>query len=456
MIKLEEKQVNDLFFSCLFEQNEVVDGRANGYFTAIESIAPNYEGKCPVIGFCTKRLNQKKHRIIEVIDALPKINEGILWDELYFDSEGNKWCQDIKTIDQLVMMGLACEVVSHTIVEDNGKKISIIKRTKENDRYQVAGQSPEDLPQPKYDLLPEYTPEEWKLVEKNRDRITKDLNENIEIIQTGFSFIGIKASLNQKHRNVLDFYSIDDEYLVSKKFADTDGIIGIEGLLNQRLTTEFWDCKGSKITYLCDGDRHIFLRSSEINRYVHRIELTKSSDKKIERIEVSTTDPNADYIIKKIKVDSSDLEVELNNQFGPYGNYEDGIKRSLWYRHPLLSNDNKVLYVIEAEWPEKGHILSSDGCQITIDDEQIMSGLSAEEFYLISSLIVSHPRNREIITFTTDELDKQIPGIKQYIYDNFPLYNLLTDESAYESMPIVEDVIEKTKHEKCNIKQIKR
>lgn len=149
MRKLEGKQINDLFFSCLFEEDELIDGIPTTEFTSVGSIAPNYKGKCPTIGFSTNKLNEKKQTIIEFIDSLPKINEGCIWEDLYYDCLGNKWCEDIKTIDQLVMMAQACGLINHTIIEGSGDKISIITRTKQNDKLLVKGSDPELLLQNK-------------------------------------------------------------------------------------------------------------------------------------------------------------------------------------------------------------------------------------------------------------------------------------------------------------------
>lgn len=454
MRKLEEKQINDLFFSCLFEEDELIDGRPTTEFTSIESIAPNYKGKCPTIGFSTNKLNEKKQIIIDFIDALPKINEGSIWEDLYYDCLGNKWCEDIKTLDQLVMMALACGLISHTIIEGNGDKISIITRTKENDKSLVKGSNPELLPQNKNNEIIKqgYTLEELKLIAENKSKITEELNQYIEIIKTGFKFLGINVILNKENVNQLDFFNNENKLIFSKKFEDTDGILGIDGILNQRLRTEFMDSIGNEITYLCDGDRHIFSLSSEANNYGYRVEITQPINQKPSRILISTTDANSNYIIKRIEVDGYDLLVELNNQFGPYGNYEDGEKRYLWYRNPKLSKgQNNLLYMIEDEWYEKGHHLSSDGSEITIDGKKIISGLTHDQFYVLSTLIACHPRNRELIIYTMDELDKQLSGVKQYVSDNFILYNVLSNENSYESNPLVETIIQSTIHEKCNI-----
>ena len=454
MRKLDENEINNLFFSCLFDDDELIDGRPTTEFTSVESIAPNYKGKCPTIGFSTNKLNEKKQTIIDFIDSLPKISEGCIWEDLYYDCFGNKWCEDIKTLDQLVMMALACGLINHTIINDNDNKISIITRTKQNDKLLVKGLNPELLSKNKNNQIEKqgYTPEELKLIAENKSKITQELKQYIEIIKTGFKFLGTNVNLNKEKLNQLDFFDNENKFIFSKKFKDTDGILGIDGILKQRLRTEFMDCFGNEITYVCDGDRHVFLLSSKTNNCGYRVEITQPVNQKPSRIMILTTDANSNYIIKKFEIDNYELCVELNNQFGPYGNYEDGEKRYLWYRNSKLSKgQNNLLYMIEDEWYEKGHQLISDGYEITIDGKKIVSGLTHKQFYVLSTLIACHPRNRELIIYTMDEIDKQLPGVKQYVSDNFILYNVLSNENSYESNPIVEYIIQSTIHEKCNI-----
>ena len=47
-----------------------------------------------------------------------------------------------------------------------------------------------------------------------------------------------------------------------------------------------------------------------------------------------------------------------------------------------------------------------------------MTGLTQDQFYNLSTLIACHPRNRELIIYTLNELDKQLPGVKKYVSDN--------------------------------------
>ena len=455
MKELNEKQISDLFFSCLFEEDELVNGMPIAEFTAVESIAPNYEGNCPIIGFSTNKLNEKKQTIIDFIDSLPKINEGALWEDLYYDRFGNKWCNDIKIIDQLIMMALACGLVNRITIEDKNDKIFIIIRTNQNDKLPVIGVKPDITSQSKDDKTAkqDYTLKKINLREKKEAKITYDLSQYIEIIKTGFKFFGINVSLSKEKVNQLDFFNNENKLIFSKKFEDIDGIISkFDRMLNQKFRTEFSDSLGNKFTYLCDNDTHIFILYSELNNYSYCVEITQPLNQKPSRIRISTTDANSNYIIKEFEISDCDLIAELNNQFGVYGNYEDGEKRYLWYRNPKLSKrKDNLLCMIEDEWYQKGHYLNSDGYEITIDGKKVMTGLTQDQFYNLSTLIACHPRNRELIIYTLNELDKQLPGVKKYVSDNFGLYNILSDENSYKSNPIVEAIIQSTIHEKCNI-----
>lgn len=446
MKKLESKKINELFYNCFFEEDEIINGRPTSEFTSIKSINPN---KNITVALSTKKLNENKKDIIEYVDALPKIEEGNSLDNLYFDKEGNRWCDDIKTLDQLMMLALACQIVSYTTIELGGKKIVTVCRVRENDELKIKGTAPELMNEQKDNQLSNgYTEEEKKLIAQNKIRITQELNEYNEIINTGLGFFGVHAFISDKTENQLDFYDDNNDLLFTKKFEDTDGIVGWDAIFNQRLSCEFTDKFQHKINYLVDGNRHIFLLSSTGDKhYGYRVEITKDNDKNnYSHILVSTQDKNADYVIKRIEISDKDLKVELNNQFGPYGNYEDGEKRYLWYK---TSGD--FLSMVEDEWHDKGHYLYGDGSSVKIDNKKIISGLTKQQFLMLSTSIVQHPRNKELVLYAVEELEKQLPGIKEFICNNFPLYNFIV-ESEYEQDFITESIIKATIHEKCNLK----
>jgi len=125
MKKLESQKISELFYNCFFEADEIINGRPIGEFTSIKSINPN---KNITVLLSTMKLNKNKNIIIEYIDLLPKIDEGNSLDNLCFDRNGNKWCEDIQILDQLLMMALACQLISYTTLELKDEEIVTIKR----------------------------------------------------------------------------------------------------------------------------------------------------------------------------------------------------------------------------------------------------------------------------------------------------------------------------------------
>ena len=448
MRKLEENYINKLFDSCFFEEKEIVDGRPTSEFTTVEPINP--EAHVTIV-FSTNKLNQNKKAILELIDSLPNIEEGNSLENLYFDKEHNKWCKDIKILDKLINMAMACEAVSCTTTEIDSEIITIVKRTKEKDLLEVKGTNPEVLPTKSNLPAKGYTEQEKKLIAENKIRITKELKYYNSIINIGLGFYGIHAIITTENENKIDFYDQDNNLLHSRIFEDTDGIIGIEAMLDQRLKCEFKDTFGNTIMYLVDDKRHIFLLSApEGQKYGYRVEITMGNDNNYERICIKTTNANDDYVIKNINIDSGDLHVELDNQFGPYGNYVDGERRHFWYKDTKISG-TCLLFMTEDEWRLKGHHLIGDADGIKIDNKEVVSGLTNEQFYLLSTQIARHPRNKEMIVYALEEIDKQLPGIKDFVSNHFPLYNFIVN---YEDQPniIVDAIIQATIHPKCNLK----
>lgn len=447
MKKLEEEQINELFSSCFFEDDEIIDGRPTGEYTSVRSINPK---KKITVVLSTDKLNEKKKDIIEYIDLLPKIVEGNNLENLYFDNEGNKWCEDFKILDQLIMLALACEVISYSTIKADGDEVVFVNRTRGNDNQKVKGLSPETLPPIKNNQLAKgYTEEEKRLIAENKNRITEELKKYNKIINTGLGFFGVHAVINAENENQLDFYDNNNNLLLSRKFEDTSGIIGMEGILNQRLRSEFEDALGNEINYLVDGNRHLFILSNNAKNYGYRVEITLDESLKPHMIEVRSEAANEDYIIKSLLIDKTDLKVELDNQFGPYGNYEDGTKRKLWYTN-TMENGEKHLSMIEDEWYSKGHHLYGDSSGIKVDGITMASRLTTREFYYLATEIAAHPRNKELILFTLEELNRQLPGIKEFVINNFPLFNFIIN-FEYQPEEIVESIIEATIHEKCNL-----
>lgn len=288
-----------------------------------------------------------------------------------------------------------------------------------------------------------FTKEELDLISHNKQLITKELDQCINLIKTGFKFLGINVILSTENVNQLDFYDSENNHILSQKFEDDAGLIKIDGKFMQvpRLQLKFIDRLGTKYTYVHFENKHAFNASSADGKLYYNIDIFHSINQKPSSVQIYTEDANADYIIKKFDIDNFVCRVELNNQFGSYANYDTGVEKSLTYDSRLLQRDYDLLLdVSEAYGNSEHYSVCNSGYDIKINWDQKISGLTSKQFYELINMIVRHPKNREFILFTIDELDKQLPEIKQYVSENFPLFNSLTDSNLYKPNFIVDSI----------------
>lgn len=306
----------------------------------------------------------------------------------------------------------------------------------------------------------EYTEEEKKLIEKNKKLITRELKRYINTIDLGFSLLGYHVVINKDNVNQLDFYDKDNNLVYSKKFKDTCGILVLD--FGKRLSTNFINKFGDEIYYFLDNQndcnhRHVFISSSIENgkNAIHRIELTYNKDNSIlENIEVTTINKNDEYITKRLKLDEGNLNIELNNQSGFYGNHIDGEKRELWYTNSK-STVYPAFFMVECIWPnlnENHHLIIGKLNGFSFNKNNITGPLTYSQFDQTALNITRHPRNKETIEYTLNELEKTLSGIKELIINNFPIYNYIMD-GEYQPDPEIDEMINKAIINKCNIKE---
>ncbi len=104
------------------------------------------------------------------------------------------------------------------------------------------------------------------MIAENRRRITQELEENNEVINIGLGFFGVRAVISETVENQLDFYDKDDNHLSSKRFEDTDGIVGFAAVFGFGLDCQFKDNSFNDITHMADDNRHIFVLNSHSDK----------------------------------------------------------------------------------------------------------------------------------------------------------------------------------------------
>lgn len=98
---IESEKVTETFMSLLFADEEITDNKTPKNTVVVEGLTGSF-------GLHAGRLQENKKAIVEWIAQLPsKIDEGCSFLELCNDNQGNQWTSFQRTVEQLMVMGLA-------------------------------------------------------------------------------------------------------------------------------------------------------------------------------------------------------------------------------------------------------------------------------------------------------------------------------------------------------------
>jgi hypothetical protein len=105
---LSAERMHEIFMKCLFKNGEDTTNHI-----AVNGLTMN-------IGFHPGRIEENKAEIIEMLDCLPdnfKVGKGGGWSFLNMcnDKEGNQWADSHRTMEELVMLGLAIDMVDYNV-----------------------------------------------------------------------------------------------------------------------------------------------------------------------------------------------------------------------------------------------------------------------------------------------------------------------------------------------------
>lgn len=162
------------------------------------------------------------------------------------------------------------------------------------------------------------------------------------------------------------------------------------------------------------------------------------ADSNIPRIEIRIIDPNAENIITEFETNSYSFYANLNNTFGPYGNYIDGTNRSIRYTDISKNPYRGATYFMNHEtiWNGDGSyiMLEKKLHDIPFKDDVHLRTLvfkngqtGVRDFDLpvsycdvdnIAKYLLKQPRTINLVEYVLNNIDRYLPGIKQYIFDN--------------------------------------
>lgn len=293
-----------------------------------------------------------------------------------------------------------------------------------------------------------------KDTEKYEQYVSEELAKYIDTIQFGLSFFGIMAQINEENKNQIDFYDENNNLLHSKIInAPKNKTELIEGLLKAQFSAKFrtnlgeFSWKSEPINEGENSENYYF--NLNCGDYSKSIVICRR-DGKISSIEAQINGKE-DFNIKKLSVSNINGEMinfELDDVFGSKGNHEEGKVRKLYYNKSKYNNDIYAC-ISEAYAHEKNTSLESshtswDGEE---KDRIITWNNNDRKEFIVPSIkmldyitkILSHPRSKEIITYLEGEIEKEFPGMIDFINSNFNAYNKIKG-LTYETDPEFEEL----------------
>lgn len=143
--KLTIQKVQEIFNDCLFKKEEFKDNKPTKNFTVGEGILQKAV-------FNTEKLNQHKPEIVEMIDEVENINQGVHCLQMCVRKDGSIWTNYEGDLDCLMMLGLATEVleVPLNIPRDEwyeffSTAFPYVKKNNEKVATPVTGNNPKDF-----------------------------------------------------------------------------------------------------------------------------------------------------------------------------------------------------------------------------------------------------------------------------------------------------------------------
>jgi hypothetical protein len=161
----------------------------------------------------------------------------------------------------------------------------------------------------------------------------------------------------------------------------------------------------------------------------------------VPRLEVKVIDPNAENIITTFYVSSYSLDAEIENAFGPYGNYENGTHRSIRYNDVFkipYSNSTYFMSFESVYYGDAHYIILRPNNSDDIDpkcstletinyrggragENEFKTSVRKSQIDPISHQLLIAPRSKNLILYVLDSINQTIPGIKDYIITNYSL-----------------------------------
>ena len=295
--------------------------------------------------------------------------------------------------------------------------------------------------------------------------IAKELRKHFNAIKQGFSFFSI--NVEQTGDNELSFYGTDNNLLKTQHYKlDSD----LKNVDNYRAVTHIHNALGGEYIYdkQCLDNKGQIKHTFEFypdkddcdTRYILRLYVSKARNR-VQEIELHSYNENDEYGYKEFAVSDNHFKVCIEK--AREDEETDQIlrtERSLWYATPeyflwpLFRMHEQYDECSGADYGEnnRGISLAGNGAfYFEGETSSTTKKFTSEDAHNIAFAIASHPRNKEVIFYTINEFNKVLPGIKNFVNDNFGLYGELACRVSVTRLS--EALVEKVTCKKCDFKK---
>ena len=477
-IELNPKNVHKLFQDCLFKEEEYKDGEPTSDFNYVAGIAR------PFI-FNTERLNKNKSKIAALIDMLPLIPlpQSLSDDEnsmsifsqsfsnLCVDKNGRQWTGEQPTMELLMVLGIACGLIEYTYPREEWEKLfgkvpEIHKTTKNPDEV-IVGEKPEEFSKYVPEEVKRKHEEEKEALEKLRVMAKETFEEHYKKAAPVFEMLGYSMSIEGEN-----YYLYDNkgEKLCELSVTPILGGFSYEGVVND-----------TKVEYIYSRDGQnpdgglIYRDIITVSNVKKRDEAYSGKEVKIElgvglhnvsdvpRLEVTIVEPGSeDEKITKYYATPYNMSFEIENNFGAFGNYEDGTDRAVHYTNTMTNPfvNQGALLIHEAQQNGRAYNISIDRTNTypeapakyahrtadykagtsTNPDVTICNFSGRDIANEIACEYLKTPRVKNLYYHILEHIEAEVSGMKDYIHKNYPFIESV--EEVMSETPAVD--IEKT------------
>lgn len=441
--KLNEKIIRNILKDCIFKTDEIENGAPTKEFTYVDGVVNKF-------AFNTERLNKNKEKIAELIDLLPlsAIPETFL--ALCYDKSNRLWTGDHVNVEMIMVLGIACGLIEYAYPREQWGNlpggVPVLIKTNKDIKEVIVGEQPEEFS--KY-----VKKEEKPKTEKESEELVKLQDFAKDIFKTHYNtaapvleMLGYSMGMEG---NLYYLYDSKGEKLCELSVEPFLGGFSYEGVVNDTKVGYIYSKDGVN----ADGSivyRNIVcvdnIQKRDEAYYGKRVNIELGvglhNVPDVPRIEITITEPDSDEKITKFYANPYDLSIEIENNFGPYGNYEDGTIRSVHYTNtaktPFVNSGSLLLHESQ---------VNGDGYNISIDRANTYPETPAKYSFSTSYFKRGNKANPEVHSYTfegknnanelaynylktsraknlynhiLDHIESEINGMKEYIHQNIP------------------------------------